>query len=587
MDFARQLKDRIDIVNVIAERVKLQKTGATYKARCPFHNEKTPSFNVNPSRQMFRCFGCGKGGSVLDFVMEIDGLTFWEACVALAERHGIPLPKRDEPADATTRMRAGAFEAHEIAARLFRETLLGPAGAQARDYLKKRGVTEAIADQFGLGLAERGGQNLLRLLERAGITGDALTQTGLIGRRDDGSFYDRFRNRLMFPIHNETGKLIGFGGRAIETGDEPKYLNSPETSIYHKSQVLYNLNRARQAMRKADTTVLVEGYMDVIGLAAAGVDNAVASCGTALTTQQARLIKRQSENVVLNFDPDRAGVNAAEKSIEIFIEEGMRIRVLALEGGLDPDEYVAKHGAEGYQKALAAAPRYFHWLADQARARFDMTSAEGKVEGLRFLRAPLHSIPDWTERNAVARDLSDHLGVEVKMLLDEIRKKGSRPPASAPQPPGLGQLPQTELLLLRGLVQSEEVRRELGERIANLLQTNRLQSAGILNAVLHAGEPPDWQAAEARLESADQHLLHLLLFADEDSNASEGEFGLAQAEACLRRLSELSHESRVAAIKSQIREAERGGRLQEVMELNGQLMALGRPLVRGASTTGR
>jgi len=291
--------------------------------------------------------------------------------------------------------------------------------------------------------------------------------------------------------------------------------------------------------------------------------------------------------VVLNFDPDRAGVNAAEKSIEIFIEEGMRIRVLALEGGLDPDEYVAKHGAEGYQKALAAAPRYFHWLADQARVRFDMTSAEGRVEGLRFLRAPLDLISDRLERAAVAQDLAAAIGIDVGLVLEQIRKKGSRPPTSAPQPPGLGQLPQTELLLLRGLIQSEEVRRELGERVANLLETNRLQSAPILHAVLHAGEPPDWQAAEARLESADQHLLHLLLFADEDNNASEGEFGLAQAEACLRRLSELSHESRVVAIKARIREAERGGRLQEVMELNGELMAMGRPLVRGASTSGR
>jgi DNA primase len=585
MDFARQLKDRIDIVQVISERIRLQKTGATYKARCPFHNEKTPSFNVNPSRQMFRCFGCGKGGSVLDFVMEIDGLTFWEACVQLAEHHGIPLPKRTDPADNTTRIRAGAFEAHDIAMRLYRETLLGPAGAQARDYLKKRGVTQAIADEFGLGLSERGGQTLLRQLERAGITGDALEETGLILKREAGGHYDRFRNRLMFPIHNETGKLIGFGGRAIEAGDEPKYLNSPETAIYHKSQVLYNLHRARKPARAADAVVLVEGYMDVIGLAAARVDNAVASCGTALTTQQARLMKRHSENVVVNFDPDRAGVNAAHKSIEVFLEEGMRIRVLSLEGGLDPDEYVAEHGAAGYQAALAKAPRYFHWLADQARLRFDMSSAEGKVEGLRFLRAPLEKITDRLERATTAQDLAAYFGIDAALVLEQVRKRGGDRTASAAPPDPRAALPDTERILIRCLIQSAEVRRDLRDRLMDLLQTevSPLKAGALFHAVLQAGEPPDWQAAEARLETEDRHLLHLLLFADEDTGANEGEFELDQAEACMQKLSRLAHESQVAALKTRIREAERAGNLEEVMRLATELTRLGRSIARGDS----
>jgi DNA primase len=292
-------------------------------------------------------------------------------------------------------------------------------------------------------------------------------------------------------------------------------------------------------------------------------------------------MKRHAENVVVNFDPDRAGVNAAEKSIEVFLEEGMRIRVLTLAGGLDPDEFVAEHGREAYHSALAAAPRYFHWLADQARERFDMSSAEGKVQGLRFLREPLRHISDRLERAAVAQDLASYFGIDAALVLEQTRKTTGTRPVAPTADPGFSHLPPTEILLLRCVLQSADVRGELGERIQNLLMGNQLRTSAVLHAVLQAGEPPDWQAAEARLESDDKHLLSRLLFADEEAGAREGEFELAQAEACLRRLTELSHESRVTAIKARIREAERGGKIDVVRALTSELMSLGRPLARG------
>ncbi|HRJ22140.1 MAG TPA: DNA primase, partial [Bryobacteraceae bacterium] len=355
MEFVEQLKSQIDIVQVIGESVRLRRVGAgpRYTGLCPFHNEKTPSFSVHAQHQFYKCFGCGAGGDVIKFVMEIDSLPFWEAVKYLAERHGIPLPKRSEAADEETRRRGVLYEMHELALEHFRQTLFGPGGEEARGYLQRRGVTREVAEEFGLGLSERGGQALTRLLQRRNYAPADLEASGLVLLRNDGSgFFDRFRYRLMFPIHSEMGKVIGFGGRALAEGDEPKYLNSSETPIYRKSHVLYNLNRARKVVQEAGYGVLVEGYMDVIGVYAAGVRNVVATCGTALTAAQVRCLKRHAASVVVNFDPDNAGAQATERSSQVLLEEGVRLKVLQLSGGLDPDEYIKAHGAATYLQAL-------------------------------------------------------------------------------------------------------------------------------------------------------------------------------------------------------------------------------------------
>ena len=421
VDFAETLKDSIDIVRVVGEYVTLKKAGSRYVAPCPFHNEKTPSFGVNTQLRIYKCFGCGKGGNVIQFVMEIEGLTFWEACKQLAERHGIPLPKREFQSDEATKKRAGIFELHEAAQRIFRAALVGPAGADARAYLQRRGVSSQLAEEFGLGFAERGSMLARKLQSDFGS--DHLESSGLVLRRDDGSgFFDRFRNRLIFPIHNESGKLIAFAGRALSDEDQPKYLNSPETDIYKKSSVLYNIHRAKKATRHVDHVILVEGYMDVIGLHGAGVQQAVASCGTSLTPNQVRAVRRFSENVVVNFDADPAGTNAAARSIQMLLEEGARIKVLELAGGLDPDEFVKAHGAETYRAALEGAPRYWEWLASRMRTQFDTRTSEGRVAAAKAMLPAIHKITDKIERATVANEVAALLGIDSTLVLEQFRK---------------------------------------------------------------------------------------------------------------------------------------------------------------------
>ena len=360
MDFVEQLKSSIDIVKVVGEYVRLRRVGATgrYLGLCPFHQEKTPSFNVNQTRQFYKCFGCGAGGDALKFVMEVEGLTFPETLKLLAERNGVPMPARNEYADADSRLRGALMEMHEIAAQMFRDGLRGSQGEMARAYLNKRGVTQDIIDTFGLGYSDPNGQALTRRLSDGKFTAAQVEASGLVRKRTEGTgYYDAFRGRLMFPIHNESGKVIAFGARAMQGDEQPKYLNSPETPIYKKTSTLYNLHRARDGMRKSNRAILVEGYMDVIGVYSAGVREVVASCGTALTNLQVRAIHRHSDTVVVNFDPDDAGANAAERAIQLLLDEGLHVRVLALGGGaddvkLDPDEFVKRFGADAYRARL-------------------------------------------------------------------------------------------------------------------------------------------------------------------------------------------------------------------------------------------
>jgi DNA primase len=572
MEFARQLKSSIDIVQVIGEYVRLKKTGNTHKGLCPFHTEKSPSFNVRPTHQHFKCFGCGIGGDAIKFVMEIEGLSFWEACKQLAERYGIPLPKRMDQADADSRKRAGLYEAHEIAQRIYREALASPAGSQAREYLAHRGVTPKVAEEFGLGLSPRGGQVVTAALQKAGLTPRQLDASGLSLARNDGSgYFDRFRGRLMFPIHNESGQLIAYGGRALNDDDQPKYLNSSETEIYRKSKVLYNLHRARKPVRAEGRIVLVEGYMDVIGLSAAGVAEVVASCGTALTPDQVRIMRRHSENITVNFDPDAAGVNAAERSVEILLEEEMHIRILSLPGDLDPDEFIRAHGLDHYRKLLTAAPRYFEWLSDRARERFDMKSAEGRVAAFKFLLPAIQRLPDRIERAAVVNDVASQLGVEKGMLLDQFRRMAADRVKEPLRVPAV-EIPPNEKLLLRCLLESAEARQAVLSRLSEMEFAQPLVSARILEAMVAVGEPFVYGELEARLEDTERSLLSAVAFADEGSESfSEANLSPAQALDCLRVLDGAIAEAQRSSLKMRIAAAERGGNLEEALRLSADL----------------
>ncbi|MES1262561.1 MAG: DNA primase [Acidobacteriota bacterium] len=569
MDFAQDLKAQIDIVRVISDYVpRLRRFGNRYSGLCPFHNEKTPSFSIYAEHQFYKCYGCDAKGDVFNFVMTIEGLTFWEALKKLADQHGIPLPKQSQAGDDKTRLRAALYEMHEIAAEQFRANLAGNSGAPVRAYLNERGVTQAAAQQFQLGLSDRSGRALLRLLEQRGFKPEQMTASGLIGRGEDGSLYDRFRNRLMFPIHSESGKIIAFGGRALDAGEKAKYINSIETEIYKKGSVLYNLNRAKQTASQQDRIVLVEGYMDVIGASQAGVVEVVASCGTALTVEQIRAMKRHSQNLHLNFDPDAAGAKASERSISLLLDENMHVRMVELEGGLDPDEFCKEHGAELYRTRVAGAKDYFYWLADRARARYNMREPQGRIEVFQFLLPAIQGLNDKLKRAAVASDLASYLGVDSGSVLEQFRRMAAdrveRTIAPAADPART-----TDRILLPLLVGDAEARQELMEGlrgIAALLEGSTAPIYDVLMTMHQAGEAISFNSVHERLAPPDQERLAAIVL-DPGAAATGLENGLA----CLNTLRREQRDSRLRELKARIRQAEREGRMQDALRLMSEL----------------
>jgi DNA primase len=579
VEFVDQLKSSIDIVKVVGEYVRLKRMGSTgrYVGLCPFHQEKTGSFSVNQPRQWYKCFGCGVSGDVLTFVMEIDGLTFPEALKQLAERNGIPMPKRSDFSDAESRLRGTLLDMHSTAAQVFQANLRGPQGAEARAYLERRGVSEEMIEIFGLGYSSAPGQELTRRFTEQGIPQDQMEASGLVRRRQESSgFYDVFRGRLMFPIHNESGKIIAFGGRAMRDEDQPKYLNSPETPIYKKTSVLYNLHRARDGMRKLNRAVLVEGYMDVIGAYSAGVKEVAASCGTALTPPQVRTLHRLADTVVVNFDPDAAGANATEKALQLLLDEGLHVRVVALEGGLDPDDYVKQHGAEAYRAKVESAGGYFHWLADRARARFPKT-AEGRADAFKFLLPVVQKIQDKIERAGVANEIAAYLGVDQRLVLDQFKRAAMGTPAQsrAAKPSQAPAIPPMERILLGALLGSDRARTDVLTQLAPAI-TEEFSTRAIFEALRQVNGltgPAAFAALEARLDPASQALLHELAAADD---MSDEESSLKQAHACLLRLNSGLKKRQVDDLRTRVKTAEREGRMEEALRWIAELHQLER-----------
>ena len=420
-----QVRAAADIVKIVGDYVKLRKSGANYTGLCPFHQEKTPSFSVHPVKQFFHCFGCGVGGDVFKFVMLMDGLTFPEALRRTAEKVGIHIEEGagEETYDANTRLRASLMKLHEIAAKFFAAQLGATAeGRMARAYLADRGITDEVVGRFRLGFAPGDGQGLVRQFSGAGFEQEAIEKSGLIlVDAERQRPYDRFRRRIIFPISNDAGKVVAFAGRALGD-DQPKYLNSPETAIYTKSRLLYHLDRAGQATRKLDYAILVEGYMDCIAVASSGIENVVASCGTSLTEGQIRLLGRYTRRVVVNYDPDSAGMAATERSLALLLEAGFEAKVLALPGGLDPDEFIRKRGAASYGELLKSAPSYLDYLTERAARNHDIRSPEGKVAAVNAILPYLIKVPNPMLRAELAGRLAERLRVDERLLRDELRR---------------------------------------------------------------------------------------------------------------------------------------------------------------------
>jgi len=579
MDFLEQVRMSADIADVIGSYMVLKRAGANrYSGLCPFHQERTPSFSVNTAKQFYHCFGCKASGDVFKFVQQIEGVTFFEALKSLAERYGIPVPRRDDAAaDAETKLRAALYRIHEIAQEQFHANLFADFGAPAQEYLKKRGLGRGTATTFGLGYSDPSGQALIRRLQAENFTADQLRASGLVRERDSGGWYDMFRGRLMFPIHSERGAIIAFGGRALSDHDEPKYLNSPETEIYKKSEVLYNLHRAKEAIRQNSRAVLVEGYMDVIGVfAGGGVHEVVASCGTTFKEPQARAIKRHCDTIYVNFDPDPAGAKATAERIPLLLREGFKVWVVELEEGLDPDEYVKKYGAEKYRERFQHASRYFHWLANQARKKFG-SSAEGRTESLKFVLPALQDVQDATERLAIADELADLMGVSPEERVRSGFRKAARDRKTEAVNRFESKLPPRERELLQALISNAEAREAVLQRLAGTRSFQNLTARPIFEALVRmqeAGAEITFATLEARLENPQKTLLHELISADEmedgggDSGAASS---LEQAFSCLETLEHEDHGQARNEIKGRIRAAERSGRFEEALALMKQL----------------
>lgn len=435
-DFAQDVKQQADIVKIIGEYVRLKKAGAqNFSGLCPFHSEKTPSFSVHAGRQFFHCFGCGQSGDVFTFVQKIENVSFPEAVRSVAQKCGIPLPKREfhsQEEAAEHRQRSKLIELNETAAQWFQEQLQSGEGAAARTYLTGRGLDEKGIEHFRIGYAP---DSFHALRERLQGMADVATlrQSGLFSWKEQedgtvGPIYSRFRKRVTFPIANEAGRIIAFTARALESGDKagPKYINSPETPLYSKGQVLFNLDKARQAIREGDFAVLVEGQMDCISAYLAGITNVLATSGTAFTEMQARLLARYSKRVIVNFDPDTAGANAAEKSIGLLTEDGFEVKVITLEGGLDPDRYIRERGVRAYMEALRGARRYEDFLIERARLLFPPRSPEAKVKALNFLLPHIRRVPNRIARDEFATNAAHALGIDSSLVREELKQAAAK-----------------------------------------------------------------------------------------------------------------------------------------------------------------
>ena len=496
-DFKETVKQQADIVRIIGDYIKLKKAGAqNYSGLCPFHGEKTPSFSVHATRQFYHCFGCGVSGDVFSFVQKIENITFPESVRLVAQKLGIPLPKTtySRPGEAKeAKLRAQLFDVQERATAFFQECLKRPEGARAREYLADRGLDAETIASFRIGFAPDSGFLLRDRL--AGEFGEeVLRESGLFSwKQDDGlraaasglrqegtqqpalssqqpeaeaqspkpeaRMYSKFRNRVMFPISSDAGKIIAFTGRTLGTDEKagPKYLNSPETAIYSKGRVLFNLDHAKEAIRKLDYAILVEGQMDCISVYAAGFHNVIASSGTAFTEIQAKLLGRFSKNAVVNFDPDTAGAKATERTLGLLVEEEFQIKVLTLEQGFDPDLYIRRKGKDAYGEALRGSQKYFDYLIDRARAHFPVRTPEGKVKAVNYLLPHIQRVPSRIVRDELGQEIAQKLGIDSTVLRQELRHLAAERSASTVKAQPESQATDAERILVRALASARQM----------------------------------------------------------------------------------------------------------------------------------
>jgi DNA primase len=546
--FIDDLRTRADIVRIVQEYVPLKKVGNTWKGLCPFHGEKTPSFQVNADKGFFYCFGCQAGGDVFKFVELQEKVGFQDAVRILAQKLGVAVP---DPAGGDDRgdsiERETLLKIHEAAAQRFREQLASPAGARARQQLAARGIGGETIERLGLGYAIPSRDGLRAWLGRHGFEPGSLIKSGLVLRRDDGQVVDRFRSRLMIPICRDSGSIVAFGGRSMDAEQQPKYLNSPETPIYSKGRTLYGLQLTKADVRRLGYAVLVEGYFDYAQALQAGVLNVVASCGTALTEQQAHLLRRFASKVVLSYDPDAAGQGAAERSSLLLVREGFQVNVALLPPGDDPDAFIRKRGVGPYLDQIRASSPYLDYLLDRAARDVDFGSDEARREFLNRMLPIAAQVPDAAGRDQFADRLAHKARITEDVVRAEIRKAAveRRPVLTRRELPGFGQVRQAEKGLIWALFHEPDLAGEaLGALEPEDLDTLVTRKILEMARSLHASVPEDVPSALlARLNMEEARLV---------TGIASEPAGAAPASECAAALKRLRYERETADLQRRI-----------------------------------
>lgn len=553
--FIDELRAQADIVQIVQEYVSLKKTGATYKGLCPFHGEKTPSFHVNREKGFFHCFGCGVGGDVFKFLELQDRLSFPDAVRHLANRYGLPLPDVESTDD--TRRDAAERETllkiHEEAAAYFAAQLGTPAGRTAAAQLRDRELTAETIGRLNLGFAPRSRDGLKGVLAAKGFPAALVLRSGLVVERETGETIDRFRGRLMVPICRDSGSVVAFGGRAMESDQQPKYLNSPETPIYSKSRTLYGLHLTKGAIARLGYAVLVEGYFDFALLLQNGVQPVVASCGTALTTQQAHLLRRFTAKVILSFDPDAAGQGAAARSCELLVAEGFDVNVALLPAGEDPDSFVRRRGRDAYLGLLKASRPYLDFLLDRTAAEYDLASDESRRLFLSKMLDVASRIPNAAARDQFGDRLAHRARITEEVVRAEVRKAAVNrvTQLTARELPSFGQLKQAERGLIWALIHEPE------EALAALteledIDLDHLATRGVLDLARSLQDRPAEAVPSALLERLSTLEAQLV------TGIAAGPAAPAPAGECVKALRRLRFEREQAALQREI------DRLQEL-----------------------
>jgi DNA primase len=571
--FIDQVRSATEILDVVSQYVPLKPAGKNHKGLCPFHKEKTPSFNVSPERQIFHCFGCGEGGDVFKFLMLYDKMSFMEAVEYLANRAGLTMPRSKE-GRAERDDRSLFLKLHEESTRFYRDQLLEkPSGRRALEYFLKRGLSRKTIEERHLGYAPDSWSSLLEHLTRKGHKADEIARSGLaVPRRDGRGYYDRFRGRVMIPIRSESGKVIAFGARLLDKG-EPKYLNSSESVIYRKSYTLFDFDRAKDLIRKDGFAILMEGYLDCIQAQQAGIGNAVACCGTSLTAGHSRLIKRYTDRVVVNFDPDAAGQAATRRSIDLLIEEGFQVSVLTLPPGEDPDSFIRKRGPEAYREALGNAKLFIDYIMERTGERHDVGTPRGKATFLNDVLPTLALIPSHVERVAYVSRLAERAGISDEAVVEELRRKVLARSKEIRLPPESSKaLKPAERDLVRWLLSSPPESKEL----LNDLDDEDLQglvTAPILKAIRetsHAGNLSTEAVMQKLSADRDRNLLTQIAL-------EPSPLGPRQSPRdCLNRLREQRWRRQLSLLQARLARGEEDDSIaQEILSLARRIDSLG------------